>query len=158
MLGVVAAGAAEFRDAHVLVVEALLLDDRALDGHAVVVPAGDVGHVVAAHHVAAVDEVLERLVQRVAHVDIAVGEGRAVVQIEAGLALALFQRFVIDIVLFPFFQHIGLALRQARAHGKVGFRKIDGRVVVFRHVVVLLSSRKNNAQGEGTSPPWLFPF
>ena len=37
-------------------------------------------------------------------------------QVEAGLALALFQRFVIDIVLFPLFEHGGLALGQAREY------------------------------------------
>ena len=132
VLGIVAAGAAEVRNAHVLVVEALLLDDGALDGHAVVIPAGDIGHLITAHHVAAVDEILERLVQRVTHVDIAVGERRAVVQVEAGLALALLERDIVNVLLIPALEHVGLALRETCAHGEVGLRQVDGLVeVVF---------------------------
>ena len=70
--GIVVAGAAEVRRGHFLVVELLLLDDGALDGHAVVVPAGDIGDIAAAHHIAAVDKVLQGLVQRVTHMDISV--------------------------------------------------------------------------------------
>ena len=85
--GELLAGLAEFGDRHGLVVELVLLDDRGLDGHAVVVPAGHVGRVIAAHGLLADDEVLEGLIERVAHVDVAVGERRAVVQNEAGLAI-----------------------------------------------------------------------
>ena len=45
MLGVILAGRAEFRHAHGLVVELLLLDDGGFDGHAVVIPARGVGGV-----------------------------------------------------------------------------------------------------------------
>ena len=131
LLGIGFAGGAEVRNAHGLVVELLLLDDGALDGHAVVIPAGDIRSVVAAHRVGADDEVLDGLVERVTHVDVAVGERRAVVQGEAGLALVLLEHFVIDILLFPLFQHLGLALGQARAHGKVGFRQIKSGVEIL---------------------------
>ena len=62
VVGELMAGGAEVRHAHGLVVQLVLLDDGGLDGHAVVVPAGDVGGVVAAHGVHTGDEVLEGLV------------------------------------------------------------------------------------------------
>ena len=117
-------------------VELLLLDDGAFDGHAVVVPAGDVRDIAAAHHVAAVDEVLEGLVQRVAHVDVAVGERRSVVQGEQGLALVLLQLQVIEIHLIPAPEHLGLPLRKTGAHGKIGFRQIQCLIIIFGHMVL----------------------
>ncbi|MPN59097.1 hypothetical protein SDC9_206815 [bioreactor metagenome] len=43
------AGAAKFRNAHLFTVEFVLLDDRTLDGHAVVVPTRYIGGVIALH-------------------------------------------------------------------------------------------------------------
>ena len=101
MVGELVAGGAEIRHAHGLVVELVLLDDGGLNGHAVVVPAGDIGGVVAPHGIAAGDEVLQGLVQGVAHVQGAVGEGRAVVEGEQGLALVLLQQLVVKVQLLP---------------------------------------------------------
>ena len=140
-LRIVMARAAEVGDAHGLVVELLLLDDGTLDGHAVVVPAGDVGRVVAAHGVGADDEVLERLVERVAHMDVAVGERRAVVQAEARLAVVLFEHFVVQVHVVPALEHLGLPLGKAGAHGKVCFRQIDrGVEIVLGHGSIFLLS------------------
>ncbi|MPN40284.1 hypothetical protein SDC9_187820 [bioreactor metagenome] len=72
ILGESAAGAAKIGNAHLLAVYLVLFDDGALDGHAVVVPAGGVRRQVAAHGEAAVDEILEYLVHGGAHVNIAV--------------------------------------------------------------------------------------
>ena len=123
-LSVFVAGGAEIRHAHGLVVELLLLDDGGLNGHAVVVPAGDVGGIVTAHGVGAGDEVLDAFIEGVAHVDVAVGEGRAVVEVEAGVPLVLFEHLAVDVLLLPGFEHLGLTLGQAGAHGKLGFRKV----------------------------------
>ena len=54
--------------------------DFDFDGQAVAIPAGDVGGVEAGHGLVVDDEILEDLVDDVAHVDIAVGVGGAVVQ------------------------------------------------------------------------------
>ena len=121
---------AELGDGHGLVVELVLLDDGRLDGHAVVVPAGNIGRVVAAHGVGADDEVLEGLVQRVPHVQVAVGEGRAVVQDEGGLALVLLEQQVVDVDLVPVLEHGRLTLRQPGAHGKIGLWCDDGVFVI----------------------------
>ena len=133
LVGILVAGGAKVGDAHGLAVELLLLDDSALDGHTVVVPAGDIGRVVAAHRVGAGDEVLEGLVERVAHVQSAVGERRAVVQSEAGLALVLLEHHVVEVHFLPMFEHLRLALRQARAHREAGLRHIQRRFVI--HIV-----------------------
>ncbi len=53
-----------------------------LDGQAVAIPAGHERRVVAAHVLVFQDDVLEHHVERVAHVGVAVGEGRAVVEDE----------------------------------------------------------------------------
>ena len=76
------------------------------------------------------DEVLDGLVQGVAHVQGAVGEGRAVVQGEEGLALVLLQQFLVDVLLLPASEHLRLPLGQTCPHGEVGLRQIDGLVVI----------------------------
>ena len=128
--GEVPAGGAEVGDGHGLAVELVLLDDGGLDGHTVVVPAGDVGGVKAPHGPGADDEVLEGLVQGVAHVDVAVGEGRAVVEHEAGLARVALPQLGIDVDLVPFGQHSGLPLGQPAPHGEGGVGGDDGVFVV----------------------------
>ena len=125
VVGELVAGGAEIRHAHGLVVELVLLDDGGFNGHAVVVPAGDIGGVVPAHGIAAVDEVLQGLVQGVAHVQGAVGEGRAVVQGKQGLALILFQQLVIQVQLLPVLEHLRLPLGQPRPHGKAALAHVQ---------------------------------
>ena len=127
------AGGAEVRRAHGFVIEFVLLYDRALDRHAVVVPAGDVRRVVAAHSVGAGDEVLEAFVQSVAHVDRAVGERRAVVQVEEGLALVLLEHLIVYVELLPGLEHLRLAFRKACSHRKVGLRQIQSGIVISWH-------------------------
>ena len=104
--------------------------DGALDGQTVVIPAGNVGGVVAGHGLGTDDEILQGLVQCVAHVDIAVGEGRAIVQNEGGQILILLQQCVVQILLFPALQHAGLTGRQAGLHGEAGLGG-DDCVLVF---------------------------
>ena len=127
------AGRAELGDRHLLAVELVLLDDGRLDGHAVVVPAGDVGGAVAPHGVGADDDVLDGLIQGVAHMQVAVGEGRAVVEGEAGLVRVLLQQLSVDVQLLPALEHLRLPLGQTGPHGEVGFRQVDGCVVILRH-------------------------
>ena len=85
LLGVSVALGAEFLDRHLVLVElllAVLLLDLLLDRQPVAVPAGHVGRVLAEHRPGADDDVLERLVDGVADVDVAVGVRRPVVEDE----------------------------------------------------------------------------
>ena len=132
VVGVCVAGRAEVGEAHGLVIELLLLDDGRL-----VIPAGDVRRIVAAHCVSARDEVLDGFVQRVTHVQSTVGERRAVVKVEQGLALVLFKHLVVDVHLLPMLEHIGLALGQSRAHRELGLREIECCVILLCHKFIL---------------------
>lgn len=132
------AGGAELGGGHFLVVELLLFYDGALDGHAVVVPAGVVDGLPAGHGLVAGDEVLEALVERGAHVDGAVGERRAVVQVEDGPALGALEHLVVEVHVVPLLEHIGFALGQRGAHGELGFRQIDRGIVILSHFYISL--------------------
>ena len=113
VLGKFLAGLPEIGHAHFLAVELVLFNDGALNGHAVVVPAGDIGCVIAPHGIAAGDKILDGFVQRVAHMQRAVGEGGAVMQGKTRLAFVLFQKGLVNVNLFPLCKHFRLALGQA---------------------------------------------
>ena len=147
MLREVMAGGAELRDGHGLVVELVLLDDGGLDGHTVVVPAGDVRGVVPAHGRRADHKVLDALVERVAHVQRAVGERRAVVQGKAGLALVLFEQFVVKVEFLPVLQHIRLAHRKPAAHRKARLVHVE-RLFVFHNSSCKNKTPRALAQGD----------
>ena len=119
LLGIGMAGGAEIGDAHGLAVELLLLDDGALDGHAMVVPAGDIGGVAAPHGVGPGDDVLQGLIQ-----------GVTLVEGKAGLALVLFQQLIVEVHILPALEHFRLPLGQARPHGEVSLGQIDGLIVI----------------------------
>ena len=55
----------------------------------------------------------------------AVGEGRAVVQVEQGLALVLFQQLVVKIQLLPVLEHLRLPLGQTCPHGKAALGHVQ---------------------------------
>ena len=103
-----------------------------LDGQAVGVIAGHIGGAVARHVLVADDDILDDLVQRGAHVDVAVGVRRAVVQNKAGFALVIFDHLLIDMVFLPVFQHLRFFFRQAGTHGKRRGRQMDGIIVILR--------------------------
>ena len=128
---------AELGGGHLLVVELLLLDYSALNGHAVVVPAGIVYGLPAGHGLVAGDEVLEALVQRGTHVNGAVGERRAVVQVENWAAFCALEHLVVEVNVVPLLEHIRLALGKARAHGELGLGQVYGGVIILRHFLFL---------------------
>ncbi len=111
---------------------AVLFLDLPLDRQAVAVPAGHVPRVMTHHLVRPHDHVLDRLVQGVTDMQVAVGIGRAVMQGEGRPPLLLAQA-VVDADCLPAVQPAGLALGQARAHGEIGFRKVQ-RVFVVRRL------------------------
>ena len=100
---------------------------------AVAVPARHKGSVEAGHGLALHDEILEHLVQCGAHVHIAIGEGRTVVQHETGGILRLTARYnsLIKLLILPFFQTSRLLGREITTHGERGVRQEDGVFVAL---------------------------
>ncbi len=76
------------------------------------------------------DDVLEYLVQRVADMRVAVGVGGAVMQDEQGAIRSCFLDLCVKIGLLPATENFRFTLRQIAAHGKLGFRQIEGVFIV----------------------------
>ena len=95
-----------------------------------IIPARHIGGVVAHHGVAANNEVLQGFVQGVSHVNIAVGEGRAVMQHERWQTGVLFQQRFVELCFVPAGKHVRLPAGKASFHGKVRFWSNDCFFVV----------------------------
>ena len=110
-----------------------LAGDLLFDRQAVAVPARDVGRAATAHRAVAERDVLERLVQRGADVDIAVGERRAVVEDEgcAGGVLRLDAR--VEVELLPVRHPLRFASHEVGPHGKIGLGQVQGVFQVGGH-------------------------
>jgi len=78
------------------------------------------GHALRFHN-----EIFEDFVEAGAQMDFAGGIGRPVMQNEQGLAFACFEDAVINIAPVPSFKLLGLILRQAGLHGKIGLREVE---------------------------------
>ena len=65
------------------------------------------------------------------HVDLTIGKRRAVMQGKARMAFVLLEHLIINILLLPALEHLGFALGQTRAHGKVSLRQIEGGVKIL---------------------------
>ena len=134
-LGVGAAGAAEIRDRHPALLRAELAIDLQLDRQAVAVVADDVGGVEPGHRARFDDQLLQNLVERRAHVDVAVGVRRTVVQHELRRAGAALANLAVEVHRGPARERLGLAGRQIRLHREAGPRQVDG-VFPVGHLVV----------------------
>ena len=133
MLRVGAAFGAELLGRHLVLVElllAVLLLDLPLDRQPVAVPAGHVGRVLAEQGLRPHHHVLQRMVERMADVDVAVGVGRAVVEDEFLPARARLADALVQTLALPPRKDRRLLLRQPGLHRKVGARKEDGRAVI----------------------------
>jgi hypothetical protein len=111
-------------------VAAVLLFDRVLDRQAMAVPAGHVERVVALELARLGDHVLQDLVDGVAHVDLAVGIRRAVVQDELGRAVARIAQAVVAALVVPFLDPTRFALGQVAAHRERGVGQVQRGAVV----------------------------
>ena len=128
--GVLAADLADHMSGQSLLLALQFLFDLVLDGQAVAVPAGYIIGMVALHVPGLNDDVLQNLVEGVAHMDVAIGVGRAVMEnifTERGIrADHGFEG--IDIV--PVFEPLGLLLDEVCLHGKFCFWQIKGFLIV----------------------------
>jgi len=68
-----------------------------------------------------------------AHVNIAIGVRRTIMQCEGFLSCAFLLRLMIDIFFHPSLQQKGFALRQISLHRKAGFGQIECRFVIRGH-------------------------
>ena len=133
VFGEAAAFLPELDDVHGVLVQpplAVLLFDLPFDRQAVAVPAGDIARVAAHHLLAADDEVLEHLVQRVADMQMPVRVRRPVVQDERRAPGRGAAQAVVDAKAFPAGKPVRLTLRQARAHGEIRLRQENGLAIV----------------------------
>ena len=123
MLGEIPALFAEFDHRHfvfVFALGAILLFDLPFNRQTVAVPTRNIVRVKAEHLLAACHEILQNLVQRVADMNIAVRVWRAVMQHETRATGGCLTEAFIEVDLRPARQNFRLALRQARAHRKIG--------------------------------------
>ena len=111
--------------------ELVLLDDGRLDGHTVVVPAGDIEVCSTPHSGSAGDEVLDGLVRgRWPHVRVSIGEGgRAVVE-EAGACPRSFSNSLYGPCRFQRWSISGSRLGRTARMGNSVLGEIDGLVVI----------------------------
>ena len=123
----------ELSNRNLAAIHAISLDGLTLDRQTVSIPARDIRRLIP-HHIARTDdEILENLVQGVAHVQIAVCIRRAVVQNEEWLALVLLHQFMVEICLLPVLKKTRLALGKTRTHREICLRQIDRVIVILLH-------------------------
>ena len=108
----------------------VFLFDRVLDRQAVAVPAGNVRRVQPLELACLDHHVLENLVDRMPHVDLAVGVRRAVVQHELFVAAAGGAQLLVQALVIPLLDPTRLALGQVTAHRKRGVGEVEGGSVI----------------------------
>ncbi|OQC73760.1 MAG: hypothetical protein BWX45_00311 [Deltaproteobacteria bacterium ADurb.Bin002] len=129
-----AAGAAFFHLRQAGVFSAQLLVHLVFDRQSMAIPARDI-YAVETGHVFGLDhDILDDFVQRRSQMNIAVGVGRAVMQNIGFFALGTRADLVVNVHIFPSFQHFRLAPGQIRLHGEIGLGKIQRFFVI--HIVV----------------------
>eukprot|EP00825_Cyclidium_porcatum_P015070 TRINITY_DN18331_c0_g1_i1.p2 TRINITY_DN18331_c0_g1~~TRINITY_DN18331_c0_g1_i1.p2 ORF type:complete len:130 (-),score=18.79 TRINITY_DN18331_c0_g1_i1:31-420(-) len=78
------------------------------------------------------DDVLEDLVDEVAHVDVAVGVGGAVVEDPFAFGVRGGADLLVEVLVLPEFDHGGFARGEVGFHVEVGFGEVEGVFVVGR--------------------------
>ena len=104
--------------------------DGGFDGEAVAIPAGDVGGIVALHGAEFDDDVFEDFVDEVAHVDVAVGVGGAVVEDPFAFGVLARADLLVEFLVLPLFDHGGFARGEVGFHVEVGFGEVEGVFIV----------------------------
>ena len=133
VLGIGAALGSKLADRDLILVELLLsilLLHLPLDRKPVAVPARNIRGILAEQGLGAHDHVLDRMVERMADVDVAVGVGRTVVEDELLAPGAVLANLLVQSFGFPALKDRRLLLRQPGLHRKVGARKENRRTIV----------------------------
>ena len=131
-----------------------LLLDLVLNRLTVAVPTGDIGNLIALHHPVTVDHVLGDLVHGMADVDRAVGVRRTVVQHELLVTLVLLQNLLVDLVVLPVLEPLGLGLGKTGTHGKTGLGQIHRLLVLVCHGIPFLSWARTPSGHQKSARPY----
>ena len=108
--------------------------DLVLDGLAVAVPAGHIRRLVATHGPVAIDDVLADLILSVTQVDGAVGVRGAIMKHELLVPLVLLEELLVELVLLPLGEALGLVLRERRPHWKPRLGEVHRLLVLVCHL------------------------
>jgi hypothetical protein len=151
--GVFAAGLAKSEFIDFLLFRPQFLIDIQFDRQPVAVPTGHERAVMAAHPFGPQDDVLQDLVQGVAHMEMAVGVWRAVMQDIGGPTAGRRLHLLIELVVFPLLQEFRFALGQTGLHFELGLGQIERRPVIHQNSPVILKPhRLKNQAGTGAPP------
>ena len=131
-----------------------LLLDLMLDRLTMAVPTGDIGNLIALHHPVAVDHVLGDLVHGMADVDRTVGVRRTVVQHELLVTLVLLQNLLVDLVILPVLESLGLGLGKTGTHGKTGLGQIHRLLVLVCHGTPFMSWARTPVGHQKSARPY----
>src|SRR5437763_865081 len=112
---------------------ARLFHDFVFNRQSVAIPARHVRRALTEHRLRFHDEIFENLIERGAHVDIAVGKRRAVVQHEQFTIFARRLNLLIKVGVVPLLEQLRLARPQIRLHWKIRAREINRVFVILAH-------------------------
>ena len=108
-----------------------------LDGQTMAVPTRDIGRVESGHCLRLDNEVLETLIESVPKMNRTIRIGGAVVQNIRGCPCTGLANPLINPLLFPSGQQLGLVLRQVGLHRKPRSRQVNSGFQIERHSLVL---------------------
>jgi hypothetical protein len=106
-----------------------------LDRQAMTVPPGDIGSPVSFGRFVAEYDFLERLIQRVAQMEVSIGKGGAVMEEEKLSILVLLLDLAVQIDIFPVVYTGRFTLAEIRPHGEGSLRQFERIFIVFSHAL-----------------------
>ena len=105
-------------------------NDLELDRQSMTIPTGDVGCSETGHRPALHDQVLQYLVERRAHVDVAIGKRGTIVQNEKRIVFSRFLNLLVDFLSVPAGQNFRFPTGQVGLHRELRLRQIQCLFVV----------------------------
>ena len=133
---------------------ARFLHDFVFDRQSVAIPARHIRRAKAGHRFRFHDEILEDFVERGAHVDVAIGERRPVMQDEELRLGARRLNPLVEPRLLPRLEHLRLARGEVCLHRKIRFRQVERLLVILAHArsgEANIHPRKSNARAAPAS-------
>ena len=94
------------------------------------IPTGDKGCPEPGHGTALYDQVFQHFIERCTHMDVAIREWRTIVENKNGIIFSRFLNLLVEVLIFPTREHLGLPAGQVGLHWELRFRQIQGLFVV----------------------------